>query len=182
MAAPPVNSCKEMETVYIGLGSNLGNPVTHVLEAWRDLHCIPTTCCQALSSLYSSDPLGPADQPPYVNAAARIQTGLTPYQLLDLLHEIEAQHQRVRETHWGARTLDLDILLFGTRVIREDRLEVPHPQMHRRNFVLAPLLDLDPALSFPDGTSISSRLADCGTQGLKRWARDLSPVDNRFSL
>ncbi len=177
-----MNNSIEMETVYVGLGSNLDVPVTHVLEAWRDLHCVPATHCQALSALYHSEPHGPEDQPLYVNAVAKISTGLLPHQLLDSLQAIEDQHQRVRRTRWGARTLDLDILLFGTRVIVDERLEIPHSQLRLRNFVLAPLLDLDPSLSLPDGTPIRRCLEICGNQGLTRWARELPSTDIGLSL
>lgn len=158
-----------METVYIGLGSNLDEPAEHVLRAWGDLHHLPDTRCQALSSLYHSEPVGPPGQPDYVNAAAKIETALTPLELLDSLHAIEGRHQRVRTDKWGPRTLDLDMLLFGTHVIKDLHLQIPHPQLRSRNFVLAPLADLDPGLALPCGALISDLLKACGWHGLARW-------------
>lgn len=176
------NRSGHMETVYIGLGSNLSDPVRQLLDAWSELHCLPSTRCLALSSLYLSEPVGPAGQPRYINAAARIETVLSPFQLLEALQQIENRHQRVREIKWGPRTLDLDILLFGSRTINEERLVIPHPQLRLRNFVLAPLLDLDPLLALPDGSAVRQYMAACGSQGLRRWNCDLSSTASGSSL
>jgi 2-amino-4-hydroxy-6-hydroxymethyldihydropteridine diphosphokinase len=135
--------------VYVGLGSNLQNPREQVRRALQELARLPGTRLDRHSSLYRSTPLGPQDQPDYVNAVACLATELEPLSLLDALQAIEQAHGRVRDRHWGARTLDLDILLYGDRVIALPRLQVPHPQMHLRSFVLKPLLEIAPGLAVP---------------------------------
>lgn len=140
---------RRAEDVYVGLGSNLQNPREQVREALQELGQLPRTRLDRHSSLYRSAPLGPQDQPDYVNAVACLATELEPLPLLEALQAIEQAHGRVRERQWGARTLDLDILLYGDRVIDLPRLQVPHPQMHRRSFVLKPLLEIAPGLEVP---------------------------------
>ena len=140
---------RRAEDVYVGLGSNLQNPREQVRQALQELGQLPRTRLDRHSSLYRSAPLGPQDQPDYVNAVACLATELAPLPLLDALQAIEQAHGRVRDRHWGARTLDLDILLYGDRVIDLPRLQVPHPQMHRRSFVLKPLLEIAPGLAVP---------------------------------
>lgn len=134
---------------YIGLGSNLDGPVDQLQRAFGELHQLPQTRLVNRSPLYRSPPLGPAGQPDYVNAAAWLQTMLEPYALLDGLQAIERLHGRERGQRWGPRTLDLDLLVYGERQIDSERLVVPHPQMHRRAFVLLPLHDVAPALFLP---------------------------------
>jgi len=140
---------RRAEVVYVGLGSNLQEPREQVRRALQELAQLPCTRLDRHSSLYRSNPLGPQDQPDYVNAVACLATELAPLPLLDALQAIEQAHGRVRDRHWGARTLDLDILLYGDRVIDLPRLQVPHPQMHRRSFVLKPLLEIAPGLAVP---------------------------------
>jgi len=140
---------RRAEIVYIGLGSNLENPRDQVQRALVELGQIPGTRVDCHSSLYLSAPLGPEDQPDYVNAVARLSTELQPLPLLDALQRIEQKHGRVRERHWGPRTLDLDILLYGDHCIDLPRLLVPHPHMHQRGFVLKPLLEIAPDLCVP---------------------------------
>ncbi|MDF3931973.1 2-amino-4-hydroxy-6-hydroxymethyldihydropteridine diphosphokinase [Pseudomonas citronellolis] len=157
------------ERVYIGLGSNLAEPRRQLQSAIEALGAIPRTRVAAVSPLYLSDPLGPPDQPRYVNAVAALDTELAPLDLLDALQAIEQEQGRVRkDERWGPRTLDLDILLFGERQLDEPRLTVPHYHMHARAFVLYPLADLAPRLRLPDGRSLSELLADCPFQGLER--------------
>ncbi|WP_271409214.1 2-amino-4-hydroxy-6-hydroxymethyldihydropteridine diphosphokinase [Pseudomonas sp. Q1-7] len=158
-----------MERVYIGLGSNLAEPVSQLRGALAALGEIPRTHLAAVSSLYASDPLGPPDQPRYVNAAAALDTGLTPLELLDALQAIELSQGRVRkDERWGPRTLDLDILLFGQRRIDEPRLQVPHYHMHARAFVLYPLAELASDLRLPDGRPLQALLERCPFEGLER--------------
>lgn len=157
------------ERVYIGLGSNLSEPLRQLQSAIEAIREIPTTQVAAVSPFYISDPLGPADQPRYVNAVAALDTDLAPLALLDALQAIELEQGRVRkDERWGPRTLDLDILLFGERQLDEPRLTVPHYHMHARAFVLYPLADLAPQLRLPDGRSLSELLADCPFLGLER--------------
>ncbi len=146
---------------YVGLGSNLDEPLQQVSKALRELTNIPDTRLSASSSLYRSDPVGPAGQPDYVNAVAALDTELAPEALLDALQAIEQAHQRVRKIHWGPRTLDLDILLYDNQVIETERLIVPHAWMLERNFVLWPLAEIAPDLLLPDGSALQQYLANC---------------------
>lgn len=152
---------------YIGIGSNLSGPAQQVQRAVTALRHLPLTHVLAVSPWYGSHPVGgPADQPDYVNGVVCLQTALTPHQLLDALQAIEKQQQRVRSEHWGARTLDLDLLLHDNTCIDDDRLTVPHPRMHRRAFVLVPLMDIAPQLVLPNGCSVASLLSALSTEGL----------------
>jgi len=157
------------ERVYIGLGSNLAEPRQQLEAALNALRQVPATTLAAVSPLYASDPLGPPDQPRYVNAVAALDTELAPLALLDALQAIELEQGRIRkDERWGPRTLDLDILLFGDRLIDEPRLRVPHYHMHARAFVLYPLADLAPQLQLPDGQTLPDLLAACPFSGLER--------------
>jgi 2-amino-4-hydroxy-6-hydroxymethyldihydropteridine diphosphokinase len=158
-----------MQRVYIGLGSNLADPVAQLRSACAALAALPASRLLRVSSLYSSDPLGPADQPRYVNAVAALDTDLQALQLLDQLQRIEREQGRERNgQRWGPRSLDLDILLFGEQVIAQPRLQVPHYHMHKRAFVLYPLAEIAADLQLPDGRSLASLLADCPFQGLEK--------------
>ena len=160
-----------MERVYIGLGSNLAEPQSQLRAALQTLQSLPDSRFIGCSSLYASDPLGPADQPRYVNAVAALDTRLEPHALLDQLQRIELEQGRQRKAErWGPRTLDLDILLFGERVLHDERLTVPHYHMHARAFVLYPLAELAPGLQLPDGRALTDLLADCPFTGLERIA------------
>jgi 2-amino-4-hydroxy-6-hydroxymethyldihydropteridine diphosphokinase len=160
-----------MERVYIGLGSNLATPLAQLRSAFKALAALPHSHLHGQSPFYASDPLGPADQPRYVNAVAALDTALSPLQLLDALQAIEQEQGRMRKAErWGPRTLDLDILLFGDRQLDEPRLCVPHYHMHARAFVLYPLADLAPELRLPDGRSLAELLAACPFVGLERLA------------
>lgn len=155
-------------TVYIGLGSNLADPIKQVKKAIDDLVNIAQTKLVAVSSLYSSPPMGPQDQPDYINAVAALQTELSPEQLLDELQKIEQQHGRVRHRHWGERTLDLDILLFGDQAIDDERLQIPHLGITRRAFVLYPLAEIAPEIVIPGHDLIANLLPLCPKDGLQR--------------
>ncbi len=158
-----------MERVYIGLGSNLAEPLEQLRGALGALAQIPQSQLLKVSSFYASDPLGPPEQPRYVNAVAALDTRLTPLQLLDALQAIELNQGRQRKAErWGPRTLDLDILLFGQRRLDEPRLKVPHYHMHARPFVLYPLAELAPDLQLADGRRLSELLSACPFQGLER--------------
>lgn len=157
-----------MERVYIGLGSNLAEPAEQLRQALVALEQLPDTRLAAVSSFYVSDSLLPG-QPRYTNAVAALDTGLEPLQLLDALQAIELDQGRERHERWGPRTLDLDILLFGQRLIDEPRLRVPHYHMHARAFVLYPLAEIaSEDLQLPDGRHLSELLAACPFEGLER--------------
>jgi len=156
-------------TAYIGLGSNLQQPIRQVNQALQQLAKIPRTRLVTASSLYRSAPLGPADQPDYINAVAALATGLSPLELLDALQAIERQQGRVREgERWGPRTLDLDLLLYGDLQIHNERLTVPHPGLGERNFVLYPLYDIaGEDLRIPGLDALGHLLLACPRQGLE---------------
>ncbi|OOF51806.1 2-amino-4-hydroxy-6-hydroxymethyldihydropteridine diphosphokinase [Rodentibacter genomosp. 1] len=144
-----------MITAYIALGSNLNTPVEQLNSALNGIENLPKTQLLAVSSFYQSKPLGPQDQPDYVNAVAKITTALPPLSLLDELQRIENEQGRVRLRRWGERTLDLDILLYGNEIIQNERLTVPHYDMHNREFVVVPLVEIAPDLIFPDGKKLT---------------------------
>ena len=168
-----------MERVYIGLGSNLAEPRQQLHSALQAIAALPHSQLLGVSSFYLSDPLGPADQPRYLNAVAELDCALEPLQLLDALQAIELDQGRIRKAErWGPRTLDLDILLFGQRVIDKPRLQVPHYHLHARAFVLYPLAELAPQLTLADGRQLSALLAACPFTGLQR----LKPNETNNSL
>lgn len=144
-----------MQRVYLGLGANLNTPKKQLDDAIIALKNLPNSEFMACSQYYASKPMGPQDQPDYVNAVACINTFLQPEQLLDLTQAIELEHGRVRKAErWGARTLDIDILLFGEQVINTERLTVPHYGLNEREFVVYPLQEIAPELILPSGVSI----------------------------
>nr|WP_211217024.1 2-amino-4-hydroxy-6-hydroxymethyldihydropteridine diphosphokinase [Simiduia agarivorans] len=157
--------------VAIGLGSNLDDPVGQIEQALGELNQLPGTRLINASPLYGSKAVGPA-QPDYVNACARLQTTLAPLALLDALQALEQSHRRVRKIHWGPRTLDLDLLLYGDQRINLPRLTVPHAFLTERNFVLYPLADVWPDARLPDGRTLDSLLAVCTMEGLWRLGNE----------
>ncbi len=134
-------------TTYIGLGSNLGDSRQILSEAIAKLKSIGEV---KVSKLYQSPPMGPQDQPNYLNAVAQLKTELLPLDLLDHLQRFEQEAGRVRLRHWGERTLDLDLLIYGNEKIQNERLTVPHVGILQRDFVVIPLLDLDADLHIDD--------------------------------
>ncbi|CCN72452.1 2-amino-4-hydroxy-6-hydroxymethyldihydropteridine pyrophosphokinase [Vibrio nigripulchritudo ATCC 27043] len=160
-----------MITVYIAVGSNLSDPVTQALQGIEALKSIPNTEFVRASSLYSSTPMGPQNQPDYINAVVEVQTSLTPLELLDSTQKIELEQGRVRkDERWGPRTLDLDIVLYGNEVIDSERLTVPHYGMKVREFVLYPLAEIAPSLTLPDGTQLQTLLKQVDRNGLNVWS------------
>ncbi|MGK0714885.1 2-amino-4-hydroxy-6-hydroxymethyldihydropteridine diphosphokinase [Leucobacter sp. W1153] len=138
----------QVVTVLIAFGANLGDRGDTIIEAQRELSSTPGVSGLRASPLRESIALTPSgpdpDAPAYLNGVALADTTLSPHELLDVLQRIEASHGRVRDARWGDRTLDIDIISYGGRLISDDRLTVPHPRAHERDFVLAPWLDLDP--------------------------------------
>lgn len=159
-----------MERIYIGLGSNLTAPEEQLRSAIEALAQLPASQLRGVSAFYQSDSLLPG-QPRYTNAVAALDSNLEPLVLLDALQAIENQQGRERNERWGPRTLDLDILLFGDRLLDEPRLKVPHYHMHARPFVLYPLAELAPAeLRLADGRTLKALLDACPFVGLERLA------------
>ncbi|AVU77870.1 MULTISPECIES: 2-amino-4-hydroxy-6-hydroxymethyldihydropteridine diphosphokinase [Pseudomonas] len=157
-----------MERIYIGMGSNLAEPAEQLRSAVQALAQLPDTQLAGVSAFYQSDSLLPG-QPRYTNAVAALDSRLAPLDLLDALQAIETGQGRERLERWGPRTLDLDILLFGDRLIDDPRLKVPHYHMHARAFVLYPLAELAPAdLRLADGRLLKDLLAACPFVGLER--------------
>jgi 2-amino-4-hydroxy-6-hydroxymethyldihydropteridine diphosphokinase len=154
---------------YVGLGSNLDDPPTQVRQALNALAALPDTRLVAVSRLYATAPVGPQNQPDYVNAVARLETSLTPSDLLAALLGIEATQGRCRDgTRWGPRTLDLDLLLYGQTRLNLPGLHLPHPQICHRAFVLVPLADLAPPdLEIPGQGVLSDLLRDCPGDGVR---------------
>jgi 2-amino-4-hydroxy-6-hydroxymethyldihydropteridine diphosphokinase len=140
---------------YIGIGANLGDRERTIREALRLLGDEVV----AVSALRETEPWGYADQPPFLNGAAALETEREPSALLARLLEVERELGRTRDgPRYGPRTIDLDLLLYGDRVVAEPGLQVPHPRLHERAFALEPLLDLDPELEIPGRGRVSSLL------------------------
>ena len=155
--------------VYVGLGSNLANPVDQVNQALTALDGMAHCRLLSQSSLYRSAPMGPQDQNDYINAVAELSTDLTPIALLDALQSIENQQGRVRkDERWGPRTLDLDLLLYGDKSVDLPRLKVPHYGMKQRNFVLLPLQEIAPDLVLPGGEPLSACVAAISSAGIEK--------------
>ena len=155
---------------YIAIGSNLASPLEQVKAALDAIGEIPQSRVVAVSSFYRTPPLGPQDQPDYLNAAVALETTLEAETLLDHTQRIELQQGRVRKAErWSPRTLDLDIMLFGDRVIQTPRLTVPHYDMRNRGFMLWPLFEIAPELVFPDGVTLAAALAECAADKPALW-------------
>ena len=131
-----------MNTVFIALGSNLHNPIYHLEKGIRQINHLPETNIVKRSSLYKSKPLGPKNQPNFINAVVKIKTNYDPIELLNALQDIENKHHRRRTKKWGPRTLDLDILIFNHIEMNNERLVIPHPEIINRDFVLIPLFEV----------------------------------------
>jgi 2-amino-4-hydroxy-6-hydroxymethyldihydropteridine diphosphokinase len=153
--------------VYIALGSNLDDPANHVRRACQELGVLPQTRCLQYSRLYQSAPHGPTEQPDYINAVAELETALAPNELLSVLQALEQAHERVRTgEYWGPRTLDLDILLYGDQRVDGPELQIPHPYMAERAFVLYPLYELEPNLDVPGYGLLSDLMKQCPADGM----------------
>lgn len=159
-----------MTLAFIALGSNLAEPLTQVNNALAALARIPGSRVVATSSFYRTPPLGPQDQPDYLNAAVALETTLSAEALLDNTQRIELEQGRVRKAErWGPRTLDLDIMLFGDATINTERLTVPHYDMKNRAFMLLPLSEIAPALRFPDGERLADVLERLDCSAIRHW-------------
>jgi 2-amino-4-hydroxy-6-hydroxymethyldihydropteridine diphosphokinase len=163
-----------MIEVYIGLGSNLAQPEKQIQAACCSLAKLPDSRLIKCSSLYQSLPMGPQDQPNYVNAVALITTTLSPETLLQQTQLIENQQGRIRKANrWGPRTLDLDMLLYGNQQIDNQHLTVPHSGMKQREFVLYPLLEIAPDLILPCGEKLADLVLSCPLNGLQKMSHSV---------
>jgi 2-amino-4-hydroxy-6-hydroxymethyldihydropteridine diphosphokinase len=150
---------------YVGIGSNVGDPIAHVRNAFEALNLLGSTRLVARSPLYRTRPFGPVAQADFINAVAGLLTQLTAPELLAALRQIEVSQGRVRTQRWGPRTLDLDILVFGDAQVSSTELTLPHPGLAERGFVLAPLADIAPTLDVPGVGRVEQllqRLPDAG--------------------
>jgi 2-amino-4-hydroxy-6-hydroxymethyldihydropteridine diphosphokinase len=153
---------------FIGLGSNLADPLAQLRQALMELETIAATRVTARSSLYRTSPVGYLEQPDFINAVASVQTTLKPQALLAALLAIENRHGRRRTTRNAPRTLDLDLLLYGEEVLDQDGLTLPHPRLHERAFVLAPLAEIAPEAMVPGRGRVRDLLARVDCSGVSR--------------
>ena len=151
---------------YVALGSNLNDPLNNLLSALSRLNRSNSWQLVSYSSLYGSKPMGPQDQPDYVNAVCQLKTELSAYDLLQSLHDIEDEFGRKRIRHWGERTLDLDLLLFDNETHQKPDLTVPHPGIYERSFVLYPLAEIAPAIVLPNGKTVTEQAKTLTESGL----------------
>jgi 2-amino-4-hydroxy-6-hydroxymethyldihydropteridine diphosphokinase len=166
-----------MTLAYVALGSNMRQPHIQLRRAVAALDALPRTHLEKVSSAYRSAAVGPGEQPDYLNAVALVATGLAPAQLLDALQQVERDQGRVRDVRWGPRTLDLDLLLYGDRIINTAQLTIPHPRLRQRHFVLYPLWEISGAeLVLPEGTRLDTLLQDCPSTGLVKTRIRLRPI------
>lgn len=163
----PTSTLKHCPTLaYVGIGSNLNQPLEQVKTALQALTRLADSKLIRHSSLYSSYAVGPGEQGNYINAVAAIETSSSAEQFLTQLQSIETAHGRIRKQRWEPRPLDLDILLFGEQTIDSKRLSVPHPEMANRHFVLYPLAEIAPQLVLPDGSVLDELLSQCPIEEL----------------
>lgn len=178
-------SCADGVIAYIGLGSNLGDSMARVQEGTEALSTIPGVQVRSCSSLYRSAPVGITAQPDFINAVCEIETTLDPAGLLQQLLEVERRRGRVRDgAKGGPRTLDLDLLLYGERVMDEPGLVLPHPRLHERAFVLQPLCEIEENLNIPGRGAARALLGVCRGQRIERLsagARDDRAATTRSS-
>lgn len=150
----------EADLAYLGLGSNLGNRLAFLRGGKRDLCAHPEIDLVSCSGVYETTAQGgPADSPDYLNAVLAVRTTLPPQQLLDLCLNIERDYGRSRPGRWQPRTLDIDLLLYGDRILTEETLQLPHPRMHQRGFVLIPLAEIAPLMLHPQRLATIADLA-----------------------
>ncbi len=157
-----------MHLAYVALGANLADPVAQVRAAIEALTRLPDSRVRCVSSLYRTAPVGIRGQPDFINAVAAIDTGLTPHALLSALFEVESQFGRRRDFHHAPRTLDLDLLLYEEQIIDSPRLQLPHPRMHLRAFVVAPLLEIDAGCRIPGRGRAAAWLPAVSMQHIER--------------
>ncbi|WP_006786383.1 2-amino-4-hydroxy-6-hydroxymethyldihydropteridine diphosphokinase [Thiorhodospira sibirica] len=168
--APLTQSASASQAVicYVGLGANLDHPVAQLQRALQALDRLPGTRLRQHSQLYQNPPMGPIDQPDYVNAVAELSSTLDPFALLQALQDLEQQQGRTRNgVRWGPRTLDLDLLLYGQQQMQHPQLTLPHPGLPMRAFVLYPLAEIAPTLNIPGLGSLTTLLAHCPAEGLQ---------------
>jgi 2-amino-4-hydroxy-6-hydroxymethyldihydropteridine diphosphokinase len=158
---------KTKHKTYIAIGSNLDDPIKQVKSGIKQLSKLPKSHLISVSQLYQSPPIESDDQPDYINAVVKLETSLAAHDLLTELERIEFAHGRTRNTRrWGPRTLDLDLILFDDLSINTSRLIVPHPEFHKRAFVLVPLYEIEPELTLPSGKKLQELIDELSEKNL----------------
>jgi 2-amino-4-hydroxy-6-hydroxymethyldihydropteridine diphosphokinase len=166
-----------MHLAYVALGANLADPVAQVRAALEALTRLPGSRLLRASSLYRTAPVGIHGQPDFINAVAAFETTLTPQALLDALFDVEAQFGRRRDFHHAPRTLDLDLLLYDEQIIDSPQLRLPHPRMHLRAFVIAPLVEIAPDCRIPGRGQATAWLPAVSMQKIERLAPQISAAN-----
>lgn len=156
-----------MASVFIGLGGNLADPVEQLKIAINSIEQLEATQLVCCSQFYGSTPLGPEDQPDFVNAVCQIETELLPDVLLAALQTIEKTQGRIKKRHWGERLIDLDILLYDNQAILSEHLTIPHVEIANRDFVLIPLAEISPSLVIPSKGSVEALISNLSETYLK---------------
>lgn len=144
-----VEITRQRHTAYISLGSNMGDKRAHLEGAVKEISQNPLVSVTKVSDFIVTEPVGEVEQDDFLNGCIEVETLLTPHELLDFLHEIEQSHKRERKIHWGPRTLDLDIILYDDIILNDSDLVIPHPEAHKRGFVLRPLGEIAPNACHP---------------------------------
>jgi 2-amino-4-hydroxy-6-hydroxymethyldihydropteridine diphosphokinase len=176
----PCGEAVQGVVAFIGIGANMGDPVVQCREALRHLGAVSGIRLLRSSSLYRTEPVGPKAQPWFVNAVAEIRTGLRPGELFDVLKGIEREMGRTDGLRWGPRIIDLDLLLYGQEVIAGEGLIIPHPEMHRRRFVLEPFCELASYVIHPAfGVSIRGLLDRLMDLSVVERCEPICPGENR---
>lgn len=148
----------EESRIFVSLGANLDEPAVQLKEAVRRLKKVPGLHFHGISSFYLTEPLGPVEQPQFVNAVAEWRTRLSPMEILASILQVEEEMGRKRTIRWGPRRIDIDLLLYAGRTIESPGLRVPHPSMHERRFVLEPLAELAPEIIHPSSGKTAAQL------------------------
>ncbi|WP_096441089.1 2-amino-4-hydroxy-6-hydroxymethyldihydropteridine diphosphokinase [Alteribacter populi] len=170
---------RQDQQAYIALGSNIGDREKTLTEAIEKLEVNPSITLLEKSSVYETDPVGFTEQSAFLNMVIYIKTSLSPLDLLDFLQHIESTLGRKRDLRWGPRTIDLDILLYNKENIKLERLEIPHPRMYERGFVLIPLSEIEPKLRFPNGQQIDHYIDDLfDKEGVCEWKNSSGPDES----
>lgn len=160
----------QLSAAWVGLGSNMGDSAAHIESALVEMNALPQTRVLRRSKLYASAPVGPQDQADFCNAVAQVETALSAHALLEHLLALEQKHERVRTRRWGPRSLDLDLLLHGDVTLDSSELQLPHPRMHERAFVLAPLAELAPNMVIPGQGQVMDLWAVVSDQVVQLWS------------